>query len=172
MGMDVYGTNPVSETGRYFRRNIWGWRPLWDYVEIMHPEIAALVEYGHTNDGDGLSGIQSLVLANLLKEDLVSGATDQYIVQRTQALAELPLDDCTICEGTGIRTDEIGSRDGQPVRVLEEAQAIILGRTEGWCNGCNGEGTKENFLLNYDLAPEDVKDFSDFLQDCGGFEIW
>ena len=28
MGMDVYGLNP----DKYFRNNVWWWRPLWDYV--------------------------------------------------------------------------------------------------------------------------------------------
>ena len=28
MGMDVYGTREDT----YFRNNIWGWRPLWNYV--------------------------------------------------------------------------------------------------------------------------------------------
>ena len=28
MGMDVWGRNPTSPQGRYFRANIWSWRPI------------------------------------------------------------------------------------------------------------------------------------------------
>lgn len=28
MGMDVWGRNPSSPAGRYFRANIWSWRPI------------------------------------------------------------------------------------------------------------------------------------------------
>ena len=28
MGMDVYGRNPDSQAGKYFRANVWSWRPI------------------------------------------------------------------------------------------------------------------------------------------------
>lgn len=28
MGMDVFGRNPDSEAGKYFRANVWSWRPI------------------------------------------------------------------------------------------------------------------------------------------------
>jgi hypothetical protein len=28
MGMDVYGRSPTAPVGRYFRANIWSWRPI------------------------------------------------------------------------------------------------------------------------------------------------
>ena len=38
MGMDVSGMNPSSETGEYFRNNVWWWRHLWNYsVLVMTP---------------------------------------------------------------------------------------------------------------------------------------
>ena len=32
MGMDVYGRNPDSEAGEYFRANVWSWRPIHSLV--------------------------------------------------------------------------------------------------------------------------------------------
>ena len=32
MGMDVYGREPEKELGKYFRSNVWWWRPLWNYT--------------------------------------------------------------------------------------------------------------------------------------------
>ena len=33
MGMDIYGRKPTSEAGKYFRANIWSWRPIHALIE-------------------------------------------------------------------------------------------------------------------------------------------
>lgn len=171
MGMDVYGKNPVNETGQYFRRNVWGWRPLWNYVEEMHPEIAELVKYGYSNDGDGLGARNSKKLAKLLREDIFRGVVDTYVETRNKYLSELPKETCSLCEGTGIRTDPIGVEYGMPDKELPLELQIMLGRTKGTCNGCNSEGAKEAWETNYYLEADDISEFADFLENCGGFEI-
>lgn len=171
MGMDVYGKNPVNETGQYFRRNVWGWRPLWQYVEDTHPEIAELVEYPQSNDGDGLGARNSKKLAKLLREDIFRGVVDNYIETRNKYLAELPRVECNLCEGTGIRKDPVGLEYGMPDRELSPELQILLGRTKGTCNGCNGEGKKDDWALSYPLEAQDVVEFAEFLENCGGFEI-
>lgn len=172
MGMDVYGNKPKSEVGEYFRRNVWGWRPLWQYVENQHSEIAELVQYAQSNDGDGLGARDSKKLANLLLEDYNSGAVAKYVAERNKFLSELPFDDCGLCENTGIRTDKIGVEAGMPTRELEPDIAIIVGRTKGTCNGCNGLGKKESFETSYYLEEDDIKEFAEFLMECGGFKIY
>ena len=171
MGMDVYGKNPSSGRGQYFRRNVWGWHPLWEYVENVHPEIAQLVEHAHTNDGDGLGARKSKELANLLLEDYVSGKVSAYVRERNRQISELEMPACNICEGTGIRSDELGIKNGQPEKELDADIAIITGRTKGWCNGCNGVGKTEPWEANYYLDQEDVREFAEFLEECGGFQI-
>ncbi len=171
MGMDVYGKNPKSEIGQYFRRNVWGWRPLWNYVEEVHPEIASLVQYPQSNDGDGLGSRDSKKLARLLKEDVFKGIADNYIEGRNKYLSELPRLDCDLCSATGIRSDEVGVNAGMPERELSPEQQIILGRTKGWCNACNGEGKKDDWELSYYLDIDDITEFAEFLENCGGFEI-
>ena len=171
MGMDVYGKNPANETGQYFRRNVWGWHPLWGYVEDTYPEIAELVEHAHSNDGDGLGARNSKKLAKLLMSDYTTGKASEYVEERNKALSELPFEECVICKGTGIRTDELGVQSGWPERELAPDIAIIVGRTKGSCNACSGVGKQENWATNYFLEPDDVKEFAEFLENCGGFEI-
>lgn len=158
MGMDVYGKNPVSETGEYFRRNVWGWHPLWSYVEDVYPEIASEVEYAHTNDGDGLDEAMCEILAVKLEEDIKSGYAQEYIDKRNAHLDSLPLLDCEYCRGSGIRKDKVGIELG----MLERKT----------CNGCNGEGKKKQFDTWYHLELNDIKEFAAFLKDCGGFQIF
>lgn len=171
MGMDVYGKAPVNEIGRYFRRNVWGWHPLWGYVEDQHPEIAELVKLAHTNDGDGLTSSKSLKLARLLQEDLANGAVDEYISARQMALSLLPRETCNFCSGTGIRTDAVAIEHGMPEKELSPELQALLGRTHGVCNACSSQGSLEAFELSYRLDREDIEQFADFLENCGGFEI-
>lgn len=172
MGMDVIGKNQESAVGSYFRRNVWGWRPLWQYVETVHADIAEKVEYAGSNDGDGLNGEDSRALAKRLREDLEDGTVARYVAERNEWLAGLPRQECQWCEGTGIRRDAIGLDMGMPERELAPEVQVLTGRTHGYCNGCTGYGSQPHWDTNYWLEEQDVKDFADFLEECDGFEIW
>ena len=57
MGMDVYGMNPTTERGEYFRANVWSWRPIHWVMDnlktgIFDEEISESMCY---NDGRGLT---------------------------------------------------------------------------------------------------------------------
>lgn len=93
MGFDVVGNDPENETGVYFRNSVWWWRPLWEYCEVVAPELTKSVKYAQTNDGDGLGIEKSLLLSNLLLNEVKSGRTAEYEARYQQKLAELPLVD-------------------------------------------------------------------------------
>lgn len=55
MGMDVYGRKPKSEAGKYFRANIWSWRPIHRLVAELCGDLLdeeTLVGMGY-NQGSG-----------------------------------------------------------------------------------------------------------------------
>jgi hypothetical protein len=160
MGMDVFGNNPKNEVGEYFRRNVWGWHPLWEYCQDAHPDIANKVENGHSNDGDGLASADSIKLAKALKKDIRSGSAEKYIQGRNELLNSLPLEDCKYCNTTGKRTWKAGEGPNDTSQVQIKT-----------CNGCNGEGKVKNWSTNYYLDLDDIKDFAEFLENCGGFRI-
>jgi hypothetical protein len=169
MGMDVYGLEPTTERGEYFRNNVWWWRPLWDYCLEIMPNLDEVS--GYTNDGDGLDAVSSLDLANALFAEIESGRTAEYSQAYNEHLAGLPRENCKYCNTTGIRTDEIGVKMGQPERALSPEVSILVGRTHGWCNGCDGVGTQENWNAGYPFSVENVRDFAEFVRDSGGFSI-
>ena len=171
MGMDVIGVNPTSEKGEYFRNTVWYWHPLWDYCLNLHEEIAGKVEYGHSNDGDGLNGYDSHTLGERLLADIENGITAEYEQRYNEYLASLPFDDCRYCGTTGIRTDEVGVEHGMPTKELDAELAVALGRTHGYCNACNGEGRTIPWNSNYPFSVDNVREFAEFLLECGGFEI-
>lgn len=173
MGMDVYGLDSSNDAGEYFRANVWYWRPLWDYCCEMHPDLVGdNPELGHYNDGYGLDDDGAMALGNSLLADItIHGTAQAYIDRRNAHLASLPRLDCEWCNGTGIRTDEVGVEMGMPEKPLDEAAVVVLGRTHGWCNGCSGEGKKNDWETEYSLDLETLTEFAYFLVACGGFAI-
>lgn len=171
MGMDVYGIEPRTNIGEYFRNNVWYWHPLWNYCEIKHPEIALLVEHAHDNSGDGLNAEQAFDLGRLLLHDIRDGVAIEYETNYNEELDKLPLIKCDICKGSGIRHDELGIQEKHDLKPLSEEVAAKVNRTTGWCNGCDGLGEVKNFATHYHFDVNNLFDFALFLIDCGGFKI-
>jgi hypothetical protein len=171
MGMDVYGVNPKSEKGSYFRNNVWWWRPLADYCIENHSDIAEKCELWHSNDGDGLDAESAYALAERLFDDLRNGKVAEHERTYNEWRASLPREACEYCNCTGIRNDKVGVENGMPEKKLKPEVQILVGRTHGWCNGCDGVGTTESWMAGYPFSEENVKEFAEFLVDCGGFQI-
>lgn len=174
MGMDVVGSNPTTTQGEYFRNNLWWWRPLWNYCYGVAPDIIddELFDYGHYNDGAGLDAEGSVALGMRLLQEIQSGRTAEYEAEYRKALADLPMVDCEHCNATGIRTDAVGMEAGMHDKALEESVAIVVGRTHGWCNACDGVGKRRHFGTSYPFDKENVQEFANFLMGCGGFSIY
>ena len=153
MGMDVVGVNPINETGKYFRNNVWWWRPLWDYCVSVYPPCEKVS--GHYNDGDGMDLRHSLQLANVLRKEISSGRTAQYAENYKKFQETVPDEQCQICDGTGQRPDGLYG---------------VEWKGKG-CNGCDGKGTKRPWVTEYPFTVENVEEFANFLDCCGGFQI-
>lgn len=171
MGMDVVGKKPKTKTGEYFRNNVWWWHPLWAYCHHIAPEICDGV-LGHSNDGDGLPGDGARKLAQALRREIESGRTKEHEQNHEAARNALPHHTCTHCDGTGIRSDAVGLGMKMPERALANEQVQRLGRTAGWCNGCNGEGLRASWEASYSFSEANVIEFAEFLEHCGGFQIY
>jgi len=150
MGFDLYGKNPKSEKGKYFRNNVWWWHPLWEYCLDNYSSICSKVKYGHSNDGDGLDEDDSFQLALLLKADISNGKVKAFAEKRKKQLADLPKVACTHCESTGIRNDA---------------------HVQGTCNACQGKGIVDSWDCNYPFSLENVEGFYEFSLSSGGFSI-
>ncbi len=90
MGMDVYGVEPQNETGKYFRNNIWWWRPLANYIQSAAPTEALPCQLWHSNDGDGLTKEQTKRLVEKLDSLIQDGSIERFAVDREKWLDGLP----------------------------------------------------------------------------------
>jgi hypothetical protein len=159
MGMDVYGRAATSEAGEYFRRNVWGWHPLWDACRFIAPDLTEKVEYGHSNDGDGLDGPDAAELADRIMAAVYAGSVREYVEARQEHLDSLPDEPCEYCGATGFRTDSVGIEYGYD-------------KPDGpGCNACHGKGSNRPFECSYDVDVRDLMEFADFLRASGGFSI-
>jgi hypothetical protein len=176
MGMDVYGKAPTAKVGEYFRRSVWGWRPLADFVLANADEQARGCKYWHSNDGDGLDAAGAVALAERLNALVADGTAADWIKLRDAGLAVAADVGCEFCAGLGIRRDEVGQRMGWVTAVVGAVDADgrpnpRAGRV-GSCNACGGRGSRRPSSTYYPLRVEDIQEFAAFLAACGGFEIY
>lgn len=163
MGMDVYGKKPKTEVGAYFRNNVWYWHPLWEYCVHVLPDVAGKVQNAHSNDGDGLGFVDSRKLAFALRKSIDSGAAQKYIDERQEYIDDLPTQPC-FC--TGVSLSESYSFDGEIPFPKSQTKA-----PNPECHQCKGTGQAPHFESYYFLTLDNISNFSQFLFDCGGFEI-
>ena len=82
MGMDVYGVNPLNETGEYFRASCWSWRPIHNAICNCEGEAilgSEAIEGIGFNQGDGATtSDQCEKLANRLEQYIENIEGDVY----------------------------------------------------------------------------------------------
>ena len=169
MGMDVYGHNPARTEGQYFRRNVWSWHPLADLCNDMAPDICAECEDWHSNGGDGLGSDAARALAKVLRARLADGTVSGYIDAREKSLAALPDEPCSCCKSDGPNQAQVSNK--RPEEVFLDFVTAELASGTGECGRCNGSGKRRPMACNYSFDADDVREFADFLEACGGFEI-
>ena len=68
-----------NNPGIYFRNNIWWWRPLWDYVYSVCPDIlVGRYHGGHGNSGTEFSDEEAKEIAAQLFKEIKNGDTEAY----------------------------------------------------------------------------------------------
>lgn len=80
MGMDVYGRNPKTKDGEYFRANIWSWRPIHELIEKANVLPQKMLEDMAFNDGAGPDAEQALLLAYQLEHMLEGMENDNTFI--------------------------------------------------------------------------------------------
>jgi hypothetical protein len=105
MGMDVYGLAPKNKCGAYFGISARAWYPLAIYLAEIAPEITCKCKHWYTNDGDGLDGECSLLLADILQKEIDSGRIDDARLWKPDNVS-MPNEPCWLSEGSPERAAE------------------------------------------------------------------
>ena len=173
MGQDLIGLKPTNEKGKCFSINWTGWHPLWNYVfEVANGVLTEEQKrFGECNEGHEIGADDCKKIAPLLSRKIESGDTKMYESSYKEYVKSTAVP-CEVCKGTGIKENEV-TAEGQ----------------EELCESCRGAGSKEDEftvsipyfsdgerVLRLDrqcpFSEESVKEFLEFLQNCGGFQLW
>jgi len=204
MGMDVYGLKPSGEItpdfnvswdkkqveayftwqdntkGAYFRANVWFWRPLWNYVVDNCGDILNKKDiiYGSSNDGHKISKTKSIKIAQRLNKLLKNGHTRRYENAYVKEMESLPLEECKICKGTGVRKGWEGWQSEiewlshhKNMKTDDGSISYEHAHRCNGCNGCSGKGKIKSFSCNYPFDRDSIEQFAEFCKFSGGFRI-
>jgi len=195
MGMDIYGLNPTLKSekpeinweqsteqekhdyieqkdqfekenpGYYFRANVWCWRPIAEIMLACNTKYKLGFAEGfvtniHTNSGAGLKTQEECdILANHLETYISENFKDWNII--------------------GLNTgwyfqkvvDEKGNINNVSVSDEKETKLELYLRPKLFINGGEFEVDGFTYRTSHNCSVDDVKDFINFLRECGGFKI-
>jgi hypothetical protein len=160
VGFCLSGLRPCGQNGRFFRVNVWWWRPLWQYAHYICPDVVdtARFEMGLSNDGVCFTSAEAHELGVALTKAVTDGDAAQAEHEYNAAMAAKPDQICSRCSGTGL--------------LLPPADAGCRGAVHVPCQACGGKGTCRPWAAWYEFSAGNVMDFARFCLECGGFEIW
>lgn len=164
MGMDVYGLKPKTSKGEYFRNNVWWWHPLWDYCTYISPELTSKVQDGHSNSGDGLNAVDSRKLGFAIQDSVENGKAEEYVNEYYEVIHQLPDEKCFCVKKNIFEAFTVSGPIPFPVEVGDK-------EPNPECQTCKGTGMQRNWNSNYHINVTNIQQFSEFLIDCGGFQI-
>lgn len=99
MGFDLYALKPKTdnEEHSYFRSNVWYWRPLWSFVELIcNDEISKLNEnIGQYNDGDEVPDNVAIEIGKRLNTSLKNGTFKKFQDHFNEKKKSEDEDDCS-----------------------------------------------------------------------------
>ena len=157
MGFDLHGINVKGERGDYFRANVWGWKPIWDFVSVAADDILTKedIKNGNYNNFHEITENKADALAERIDFYLKNGQLHEYVKAKNEYLESLPLEKCHLCKGTGRRKKPpvVGAGD-----YME-------------CNACRGKGEVKQWETHYPVDIDDILRFSIFAGESGGFQI-
>lgn len=143
----------AANPGVYFRNNVWHWRPLWGFIcHEVAPNILTEKDKksGHYNDGHLISAIKAIYIADAIDKLDKEGKLEKYQKDYDKSVSELPNEECNVCTGDGF---------------------TIVDNKKKECHSCEGKGQKPNFANHYPFDTENIRHFSKFARESGGFKI-
>lgn len=165
MGFDLIGRNPQNENGEYFRNNVWYWRPLAQYVlEETKVVDKKDQDHWHYNDCYEVPKDQAIQIANQLDFLIKKGHTKKFAsawelrrkqLEKSNKVIEKELDNHVKEVRRRLNNSNLAPADF-PKPDKEKWDMIYK---------------KKNSDEYYPFTIENVKEFSEFCRNSGGFTI-
>ena len=162
---NAYEEWELENPGVYFRNNVWWWRPLWHYVCIAcHGILSGKdIANGQFNGGHRISKTKSLRIAAKLRARIKSGDVVDYYDKHQKEYNEAKEHNKKI----QILMDALHER-------VKEQYGDIVPRDypEPHKTDWDNLQAQKKWEASYPFDISNVKEFAEFCEQSGGFEIY
>ena len=165
MGFDISGLNPKNKKGEYFRNNVWYWRPLAQYV-LEETKVIDKKDQDswHYNDCHEVSKEQAEQIAKQLDHLVKSGHCKKFAQAWEKRREKIEKHNEQVEKELQKHSEEVKTRLNDeglaPIDFPKEDKDILDKIYE-----------KRNSDGSYPFTEENVKEFSEFCKNSGGFTI-
>tara|TARA_R110002051_G_C8700519_1_gene494327 strand:- start:766 stop:1377 length:612 start_codon:yes stop_codon:yes gene_type:complete len=153
--------------GEYFRNNCWWWRPLWDYTcqhagELLNDKDK---EYGHSNDFHAISSKKANYIGIKLLDLVNSGHAKEY--------EEEYMKDYNIAKEHNKEIEKACEILHEIVKAKLESETSVapINYPEKEKADWDELQGQKNWSSSYPFDTDNVKEFSHFCLESGGFKI-
>ncbi len=156
----------ADNPGEYFRNNVWWWRKLWIFVCNACDKILSEkdISGGSFNDNHLITEDKALAIADRLDALLEDGTVDTIqkdVMEQVEAGRKINKQvEKEIQELRKLVIKATGNEDIVPMNYPEE-----------WREQYDKIRSKENWSSRYPFHKDNVKEFSKFCRQSGGFRI-
>ena len=160
--MDIF---EEQNKGYYFRNNVWWWRPLAEYV-LEHTKVITdpkkIEGFGY-NDGVEIDEEEAVQIAKQLKHLIKTGHTKKYEEEYMVVYKKAELHNKKVqkeLESFQKAMDKKHGKDIAPINYPKEDK-------EKW----DAIYSKKDWNGGYPFSEKNVKEFAEFAEQSGGFQI-
>ena len=165
MGFDLSGLNPKNETGEYFRNNVWWWRPLAQYVlDETKVILEGDQEKWHYNDCYEVSKEDAEQIAKQLDHLMKKGHTKSFEDKWETYRKKLEKHNEKV-------EKELEKHVKKVQKKLNNSNLVPKDSPEEDKKIWNKIYEKRKSDASYPFSVENVKEFSEFCKNSGGFTI-
>ena len=151
--------------GYYFRNNVWHWRPLAQYV-IEHTKVITdqkKIDGFNYNDGVEISEQEAVQIARQLKHLIKTGHTEKYAEEYMAGYTQAKKNNIKVHKEMDAFQKAMDKKHGKDIAPKDYPKADY----EKW----NAIYSKLDINGNYPFHIENVKEFAEFAEQSGGFQI-
>ena len=168
MGFDLYGQQPKNENGKYFRNNVWWYRPLWQFIKDNCEDILNKkdIENGDNNSGHLISKSKANEIAERLETKL-DLARELRIEMEKDQKPKRKFNDL-INKAAYLFYEEIVDKQNGKVTCPGDLKTMDPESYKIWSTLMFDLEYRET---SYPFHEDNVKEFIQFCKDSGGYTI-
>ena len=168
--LDLQNKFRDANPGEYFRANVWGWRPIWEFVCEVCPDILTEEDYtkGQYNDNHLIEADRARDIAKRLREkmDLARDRQKKYE-------AEAPNKDkfnTMLANAAAFLYDNISKPKSKLITCPGDMEHHDPENYKRWETLINYNNIKFD-EMSYPIDADFIEEFANFAEHSGGFRI-